>query len=61
MYASQGSIFRALTTNPKYFDRTFEYNVGKRQKEGFGIEYQNMKNPIIIAQAKLPRSIFSHF
>lgn len=54
------SIFRALTTIPKYFDRTFQYNVGERQKEGFGVEYQNIKNPIIMVQAKLPSSIFSH-
>lgn len=55
------SIFRALTTIPKYFDRTFQYNVGERHKEGFGVEYQNIKNPIIMVQAKLPSSIFSHF
>lgn len=55
------SVFRALTTIPKYFDRTFQYNVGERHKEGFGVEYQNIKKPIIMVQAKLPSSIFSHF
>lgn len=32
-----------------------------RQKEGFGAEYLNIKNTIIIVQSKLPSSIFSHF
>lgn len=39
------STFRALTTIPKYFDKTFQYNAGETQKEGFGVEYQNIKNP----------------
>lgn len=26
-----------------------------------GVENQNIENPVIIAEAKLPRSFFSHF
>lgn len=38
-------IFRALTTIPKYFDRKFQYIVGKRQREGFWhLEYQKPHN-----------------
>lgn len=41
--------------------RRFSTMSVRGRKRDLGVEYQNIKNPIIIAKAKLPRSILSHF
>ena len=55
------SIFRSLTTISKYFDRTFQYNVGKRQREGLGVRISKYQKPHNHRTGQITRQRFLTF
>lgn len=55
------SIFRALTTIPKYFDRTFQYNVGERQKDRSGGRISKYQKPHNHSKGQITQEHFVTF